>query len=111
MSKFIVIYHAPAEAMAAMATATPEQKAEGMKPWMEWKESVGENLLDFGAPLMGGVKLLPDGTTENSTKEVTGYSMIEAADMDAAKALLKNHPHLAWTGGCDIEIHECMQLG
>ncbi len=34
MSNFIVFYHAPASAMEQMATATPEQKEEGMKPWM-----------------------------------------------------------------------------
>ena len=35
MKKFLVIYHAPAEAMEMMANASPEEKAEGMKPWME----------------------------------------------------------------------------
>ena len=110
MSKFLVIYHAPAEAMAAMANATPEEKEAGMKPWFAWKESIGAKLLDFGAPLMPGLQLLPDGSTKASTKEVTGYSMIEAADMDEAKSLLSGHPHLQWTGGCDIEVHESVQM-
>jgi hypothetical protein len=30
--------------------------------------------------------------------------------MKEAKSLLSNHPHLAWTGGCDIEVHECMEM-
>lgn len=110
MKKFVVIYHAPAEAMAAMAEATPEQKMEGMKPWLAWKDSVGDQMVDFGAPLMPGLRLLPDGTTENSTKEVTGYSILQANDMEDAKSLLKGHPHLAWTGGCDIELHECVDM-
>ena len=84
MKNFIVIYHAPAEAMAAMAEATPEQKMEGMKPWMAWKDSVGDKMVDFGAPLMPGLRLLPDGTTENSTKEVTGYSILKAEDIEDA---------------------------
>jgi len=49
MKKFMVIYHAPAEAVAQMESATPEQKAEGMKPWLAWKDSVGNKLVDFGA--------------------------------------------------------------
>ena len=106
MKKFMVIYHAPAEAMAQMASATPEQKAEGMKPWLAWKDSVGNKLVDFGAPLMGGTRLLPDGTTEISKKEVAGYSILQAGDIEEAKSLLSNHPHLAWTGGCDMEGHE-----
>jgi hypothetical protein len=106
MPKYLVIYHAPGEAMAEMANATPEQKAEGMKPWMAWAEKTGKQLIDFGSPLMGGQRLCPDGTASNSTKEVTGYSFLEAANMDEAKSLLKGHPHLAWNGGCDIELHE-----
>ena len=110
MKKFMVIYHAPAEAMAQMGEATPEQKAEGMKPWLAWKDSVGDSLVDFGAPLVGGTRLLPDGSSEMSTKEVTGYSILQANDMEEAKSLLSGHPHLAWTGGCDIEVHECMEM-
>jgi hypothetical protein len=110
MKKFIVIYHAPAEAVAQMTTKTPKEQTKGMKPWLDWKESLGDHLVDFGTPLMSGIRLLPDGTSEMSTKEVTGYSIIQAESMDEAKDLLKNHPHLAWTGGCDIEIHECMPM-
>ena len=71
-----------------------------------WAEKTGKQLIDFGSPLMGGQRLSPDGTASNSTKEVTGYSFLEAANMDEAKSLLKGHPHLAWNGGCDIELHE-----
>lgn len=110
MKKFMVIYHAPADAVAQMAQATPEQQAEGMKPWMAWKDSVGDKLVDLGTPLMGGTRLLPDGTFEMSKKEVTGYSVLQAKDMEEAKSLLKGHPHLAWTGGCDIEVHECVPM-
>jgi len=110
MKKFIVIYHAPSEAVAQMAKATPEQQAEGMKPWFAWKDSIGNKLVDFGSPLMGGTRLLPDGRSEMSKREVTGYSILQAKDMEEAKALLKNHPHLAWTGGCDIEVHECVAM-
>ena len=111
MKKFIVIYHAPAEAMEMMANATPEQKAEGMKPWMAWAEKCGSQLIDLGAPLVGGQELIPDGTSKASTKEVTGYSLLQADDMEGAKALLQGHPHLAWTGGCTIEVHETVPLG
>ena len=110
MKKFIVIYHAPAEAMAAMADATPEQKAEGMKPWMAWAEQCGSGLVDMGAPLMGGQLLSPDGSSSNSSREVTGYSILQAESMDAAKGMLQGHPHLAWTGGCAIEVHEAAPM-
>lgn len=110
MKKFIVIYHAPAEAMAQMANATPEQKAEGMKPWMAWKETLGDKLVDLGTPLMGGVRLSPNGGAQASTKDVTGYSILQANDMEEAKSLLQGHPHLGWNEGCDIEVHETVAM-
>ena len=110
MKKFMVIYHTPAEAMAQMGEATPEQKAEGMKPWMAWKAKIGDKLVDFGTPLMGGTRLQPDGTSQMSTKEVSGYSILQANDLEEAKSLLSEHPHLAWNAGCDIEVHECVDM-
>ncbi len=110
MKNFVVIYNAPADAMAQMAQATPEQKAEGMKPWLAWKDSVGTNLVDFGAPLGPGTRLLPNGQHQASTYEVTGYSLIQAADLEEAKSMLSNHPHLNWTDGCSIDVHECFQM-
>ena len=110
MKKYLVIYHAPAEAMQKMASATEEEKAEGMKPWMTWMEKVGENMIDIGSPLMGGTKIKSDGSTEMSTKDVTGYSLIQANNMDEAKTLLDGHPHLMWTEGCDIEVHEVIPM-
>ncbi|MEQ9305772.1 MAG: YciI family protein [Marinoscillum sp.] len=108
MKKFLVIYHAPQSVVEQMAQVTPEERAESMKPWMAWKEALGDKMVDLGAPLFGGQKLLPNGDVEASKKEVTGYSMIQAADIEAAKGLLKGHPHLA--GGCEIEIHEAMAM-
>lgn len=110
MKKYMIIYHAPAEAMEIMANATEEQKIEGMKPWLAWKDKVGDKLIDFGSPLWGGTRILPDGTSVPSTKEVTGYSIIQANDLNEAKSLLSSHPHLQWTGGCDIEVHECLKM-
>ena len=110
MKKFFVTYHAPAEALAQSAKATPEQMAEGMKPWMEWAAKCGDRLVDMGTPLMGGQKVLPDGTSKNSEREVAGYSILQADSMEEAKALMQDHPHLAWTDGCEIEIHESMPL-
>jgi hypothetical protein len=110
MNKYIVIYHAPAEAMEMMADATPEEKAEGMKPWMVWAQKCGDQLIDLGTPLVGGLKLSPDGSILPSQKEVTGYSILQAENMEGAKALLQEHPHMTWTGGCGIEVHECVPL-
>ncbi len=110
MKRFLVTYHAPASAMKKMQTATMEEKQARMAEWMKWGEKCGKQLVDFGAPLMGGVNLKPTGAPTPSKRKITGYSMIEAASMADAKKLLKGHPHLAWTKGCEIEVHEAIPM-
>jgi hypothetical protein len=110
MKKFIVIYHANNDAMKQMTTATPEEMKKGMEGWMVWAQKCGDKLVDMGAPLMSGQLLTPDGKSQDSTKGVNGYSVLQAENMDEAKALLQHHPHLAWNAGCTIEVHEVRLL-
>ena len=110
MKKFIVIYHAPIDALQQTANASPEEMEKGMEQWMVWAQKCGDKLVDMGNPLMGGVKLGADGTSSPSAKQVSGYSIIQAENMDEAKALLEGHPHLGWNGECEIEVHETMPL-
>ena len=106
MTKFMVIYHAPAS-WQGMSNATPEEMAEGMKPWMAWAERCGDALVDFGTPLTGGQRLSKSGAAP-SAKNVVGYSILQAENMEAARVLLDGHPHLEWAPGCEIEVHESM---
>ncbi len=110
MKKFIAIYHAAPEAMAQMSEATPEQKNEGMKHWMAWKEKAGNAVLDFGAPLMGGIAIDTSGTKTTSTKQVSGYSIVQAEDAEAAQALFNGHPHLHWHPTASVELHEFVEM-
>ncbi len=77
--------------------------------WMAWAAKVGDGMVDFGTPLANGVSVTPDGTSP-STREVAGYSIIDAADMDTALALAKDHPHLNMPGGCTVEVHEALPV-
>ncbi|MBT8386052.1 MAG: hypothetical protein KJO12_01455 [Ignavibacteria bacterium] len=110
MKKFIVIYHAPLDFMKDMANTTPEDRKKGMEEWMVWAEKCGSKLVDMGAPLMNGQQLIPDGTSKSSDKNVVGYSILDAEDLEKAKGLLKGHPHLAWNAQCSIEVHETMPM-
>jgi hypothetical protein len=111
MKKFLVIYYAPAEeAMKMMATATPEQKEAGMKPWMDWMAKCGSALVDGGAPLAPGQIVDAKGTWSNSKTDVTGYSILQAESMAEAKKLLEGHPHLMWLPGCKVEVSEMMRM-
>ena len=107
MKKFIVLYHASSDAAQKMVSATPEEMKEGMKPWMEWAKKCGSGLVDMGTPLGNGQKVAKSGT-KPSNKEVVGYSILQAENMNEAVGMLKAHPHLDWTDSCEIEVHESL---
>lgn len=109
MKKFVVIYHAPDLAAKKMAESSPEEMKKGMEPWMAWAEKCGKGLVDIGTPLGNGQKINLSGSVP-SKKEVVGYSVLQAENMDEAKEMLMNHPHLGWVSGCEIEIHESMPM-
>lgn len=110
MSRFIVLYCAPESATEQMASMTPEQMQEGMAPWMAWMEKCGAALVDGGAPFGARLTMSPEGSGPNR-RDITGYSILEAEDMAAAEALLAGHPHFGFGPGCEIEVHECVQIG
>src|ERR1051325_2118103 len=104
MKKFLVIYHAPASLQKSVKKLTPAQKAEGMKVWMDWFKSCGSNLVDMGQPLANGKTFRKGSPVGNSTKNASGYSIIQAKDLNAAKAMMKNHPHTMWSKQASIEV-------
>jgi hypothetical protein len=110
MKKFIVIYHAPIDAMEQTAKASPEEQAKGMEGWIKWAEKCGDKLVDMGAPLVNGQALSPSGGITDSDKNVVGYSVLQADNMEEAKKLLDGHPHLGWNADCAIEVHETMPM-
>lgn len=109
MSKFVFTYHAPMPPAEA-TPPSPEQMEAVMGAWNAWAGKVGDGLVDFGTPLAGGVRVSADGSTSASVREVVGYTIIEAHDLDAALELAKGHPHLAMPGGCEIEVHETQPI-
>jgi hypothetical protein len=108
MSRFVFIYHAP-----TMPSGAPQPSEEEMKPvmdaWQAWAEKVGEGLVDFGTPLADGIRVTKDGTSPSS-REVAGYSIIDAENLDTAVELAKIHPHLTMPGGCEIEVHAAQSV-
>ena len=108
---YMVTYHSPAAALKKIRTASPEEMQAGWKEWMKWSKKCGRQLVEFGSPLMGGVNLKAKGAAVPSKRKVSGYSIVKAPTMAAAKKLMKGHPHLSWAKGCEIEIHEMVSMG
>jgi hypothetical protein len=109
MTKFIVIYKANSSAMEKMKESTPEESKKGMEKWHAWAQKCGTGLVDLGAPLGKGQKVTDSGSSACEVG-IVGYSVLEAENMDKAKKLLDDHPHLGWNDGCEIEVHECLPM-
>lgn len=105
MKKFMVIYHMPADVTWNPEDHSPEEMKKGQEQWMAWADRCGEGLVDMGSPLMHGQKLSASGKMP-SESGATGYSILQAEDMDAAMAMVDNHPHLTWNEACELEVHE-----
>jgi hypothetical protein len=105
MAKYLVLYHSDTSAEEQIQQSDEEAQAE-MQEWGVWAGKVGGALIDMGTPL-GNARSVSSEGASSSSATVGGYSIVEAADADAAAALMVGHPHLK-TGS--IEVLETIQL-
>lgn len=83
MAKFLFLYK-------GFEQPTPEIGAA----WMSWFSEVGSAMVDPGNPLNPGTEVTREGATdlEFGLDALTGYSVIEAENKDAAVALAATNP-------------------
>lgn len=102
MGKFVVVYK------GGDMGDSPEEQEATMKAWMEWFGSMGAAVTDVGNPFGGSTSLSSDGSRGGATSCLTGYSIVEADDLDAAAVMASGCPNLAKGGS--LEIYEALLL-
>ena len=105
MKKYLVLYHMPMSFTEMAKDADPAKMQAGMEAWMAWAARCGDGLVDMETQLAGGQRMTASGNSP-SERNVVGYSILQAENMEAAKALLADHPHLTWSPDCEVEVHE-----
>jgi len=107
MSKFILVYKGPATDMENMS----EEQSKGvMDAWKQWMGNVGTALVDVGQPMANSVSLVDDGSLDKAV-ELNGYSIVEAENLEGAKALTNGHPFLSeGKGNFAIDIFELLPV-
>jgi hypothetical protein len=79
-----------------------------MGDWKTWMEKLGPAMADMGQPMANGKSVVDDGS-DGQALELTGYSIIEAADIEEAVKLVDGHPFLSdKTGEFSVEVFELM---
>jgi hypothetical protein len=108
MSKFLVLYISEKPAEQQM-NATPEDIKKRMEPWIAWFNRQGSAIIDQGNPTGKPFAMNKKGVTKAYTDKVTGYTIIEAKDIDKAKAMVFDNPHLDQPKS-SIEILQIMSM-
>ena len=96
MPKFLVTYH-------GAGAPAPEEAQQAMAAFMAWASSAGAALLDPGAPL-GPARTVSSGSVTDGAADgpLTGYSILQAADLDSAMDLVKDHPFVSRGGSLQV---------
>lgn len=104
MPKFMLIYHGGGR------PETPEEGETVMTKWRAWMEGIGADLVDGGNPAGMSKTVTATGVDANGgSNPVSGYSLINVVDMDAAVAIAKGCPILEGGGGT-VEVAEAMEM-
>lgn len=98
MPKYLLGYH------GGGMPATPEEGAKVTAAWMSWMGSLGGAIVDAGNPIGAAKLIAPGGKVSDGggANPLTGYSVIEAADMAAALKLASTCPQLAAGGTVQV---------
>lgn len=107
MTQFMMVYKGDATDMSDM---TQEEMQAVMAKWAEWMQGVGSALTDVGTPFGPSSSIVDDGSS-GTPVSLTGYSVVQADTMDAARALADNHPFLSeGKGNFAIDLYEMMPV-
>ncbi|HEV2028204.1 MAG TPA: hypothetical protein VGS16_06685 [Candidatus Dormibacteraeota bacterium] len=88
MNKYLFIVYGP-------AAESDGDRAVGMAEMAHWYKSLGQALVDPGAPFIGASTVSEDGIENGATgPNASGYNLVQAASLAAAAELARGCPLL-----------------
>lgn len=104
MPKFMFVFHGGGR------PETPEEGKKVMAAWQAWMDGIGDDLVDGGNPAGMSKTVTASGVEDNGgANPVSGYTLVNAADMDAAVKIAQSCPILEGGGGT-VEVAEAMEM-
>lgn len=102
MPKYIFAYH------GGKMPETQEEGARVMAAWTAWYEQMGSAVADGGAPVGPSKTVSSSGVSdEGGANPVSGYTLVNADNMDAALEMAKGCPILEHG---TVEVAEAMDM-
>ena len=102
MANFIIVYHAPTKELSS-----PEEGQAHRAKWMEWIKELGDAMINPGTPLGKSMIVSSEGVSETDSG-LTGYTVVEASDLDAAVEIAIGCPYLDMG---PVEVAEMKSMG
>ncbi len=105
MPKYLLTYH---------GGATPEGMSQEdmeavMGKWTAWMGGLGDAFTDQGNAVMKSKTVTSSGVEDGGgVNPASGYSLLEASDIDAAVAMAKDCP--IFESGGTVEVGETIQM-
>ena len=99
MEKYLFVYY------GGKMASTPTELKSSMDVWMNWFKSQGKAVVDAGNPTTPGQLISRKGVKALNGKIITGYSVFQAAGLEAAIAIAKTSPQLE---GGEIAVYPVM---
>ncbi|MBB4855450.1 hypothetical protein HNP40_002852 [Mycobacteroides chelonae] len=100
MSKFLVLYKGSDAGHEQVGEPSAEQQQAMMQSWFDWRDSIADAIVDFGAP----TTQVGDGTASG----IGGYSIVQADSVDALPAIFATNPHRQQGGA--LEFHQIVEM-
>jgi hypothetical protein len=105
MPTYLVTYHG-GEGMPS----TPEARQQVEQAFGAWAATVGDSMIDPGAPLIAFQTVSADSVAEGpAVGPVGGYTLLRANDVAAAVKLVQSHPFVQRGGS--LQVSEAAVLG
>ncbi len=102
MPKYIFAYH------GGKPPETPEEGEKVMAAWGEWLGAMGDAVVDGGNPAGPSKTVSASGVADDGgANPLSGYSLVNAPDMDAAVEMAKGCPVLPHG---TIEVCEAVEM-
>ncbi|GLQ55077.1 hypothetical protein [Devosia nitrariae] len=104
MPKYLFGYH------GGGTPETPEEGERIMAAGNKWFEGLGPAVVDIGNPIGMSRTINGNGSVSDGggVNPVTGYSLVEASDLDAAVAMAKGCP--IFENGGSIQVGEALEM-
>ena len=102
MPQFIFAYH------GGKMPEDPDEGAKLMARWQDWMAGLGDALVNPGHPVGKSTTVSASGVTnDGGPNPLSGFSLVQADDIDAAIEMAKGCPHI---DDGSIEIAETVEM-